>query len=88
VSTDRCYCHELSPLSLRAGDICGFCERKLQEGGPEALYPRGKMFPSINSSLDAGADRETRVLPCTRKTWCILGRDHSGDCEEKNRPVK
>ena len=34
---------------------------------------------------DDGAERETRVKPCTRSTWCVKELDHSGPCVEVPR---
>lgn len=31
---------------------------------------------------DDGADTALRVLPCTKRTWCMLHRDHDGSCVE------
>jgi hypothetical protein len=37
------------------------------------------------SVLDLGADRETRVHPCPKTTWCIESLDHAGPCVEVPR---
>jgi hypothetical protein len=28
---------------------------------------------------------DVRVLPCTKRTWCLLDEGHSGGCVEKPR---
>lgn len=34
---------------------------------------------------DDGAAIAARILPCPKRTWCILHRDHDGNCEEYPR---
>ncbi len=35
--------------------------------------------------LDMGADRDTRVVLCTKTAWCVEPRDHEGPCVEAPR---
>lgn len=52
-----------------------------------SIYPRDKMYPASETPPDdAGADRETRERPCTKRTWCVRGEhEGAGRCVEAAR---
>lgn len=38
-----------------------------------------------HGKLDLGADRDSRVHPCAKRTWCVLALEHDGECVEIER---
>lgn len=40
---------------------------------------------AANAGEDKGAERETRLHPCRKRTWCVSGDGHGGPCLEQPR---